>query len=88
MLFGSRDLIATRSLLAHDEDVDAHAPSMRWRAMPSRLLLLGITCLVCLWPRVVRLTGARSSIHDDLAGTAALGAIAYAVFSIGMGSGG
>jgi hypothetical protein len=87
VLFGVGGLIATRFLLAHDEDVDAHAPSMRWRAMPSRLLLLGITCLVCLVAEGGASDWSAKLVHDDLAGTAALGAIAYAVFSIGMGSG-
>jgi len=87
LVFGVPGLIATRFLLAQDEDVDAHAPSMRWRAMPSRLLLLGITCLFCLMAEGGASDWSAKLVHDDLAGTAALGAIAYAVFSIGMGSG-
>jgi len=87
VLFGVPGLIATRSLLAHDEDVDAHAPSMRWRAMPSRLLLLGTACLFCLMAEGGASDWSAKLVHDDLAGTAALGAIAYAVFSLGMGSG-
>jgi MFS family permease len=87
VLFGIPGLIATRSLLPRDEDVDAHAPSMRWRAMPSRLLLIGITCLFCLMAEGGASDWSAKLVHDDLAGTAALGAIAYAVFSIGMGSG-
>ena len=87
VLFGIPGLIATRSLLPRDEDVDAHAPSMRWRAMPSRLLLIGITCLFCLMAEGGASDWSAKLVHDDLAGSAALGAIAYAVFSIGMGSG-
>lgn len=87
VLFGIPGLIATRSLLAHDEDVDAHAPRMRWRAMPSRLVLIGTACLFCLMAEGGASDWSAKLVHDDLAGSAALGAIAYAVFSVGMGSG-
>ena len=33
LLFGVVGLIATGPLLARDEDADAHAPTMRWRAI-------------------------------------------------------
>ena len=87
VLFGIPGLIATRSLLARDEDVDAHAPSMRWRAIPSRLVLIGTACLFCLMAEGGASDWSAKLVHDDLAGSAALGAIAYAVFSVGMGSG-
>jgi hypothetical protein len=87
VLFGVPGLIATRSLLAHDEDVDAHAPSMRWRAMPSRLILLGTACLFCLMAEGGASDWSAKLVHDDLAASAALGAIAYAVFSVAMGTG-
>jgi DeoR C terminal sensor domain len=48
VLLGVSGLIATGPLLARDEDDDAHAPTMRWRSLPSRLVLLGIACLFCL----------------------------------------
>jgi len=86
-LFGIPGLIGTRPLLARDEDADAHAPTMRWRALPSRLALLGIACLFCLMAEGGASDWSAKLVHDDLAGTAALGAIAYAVFSVAMGSG-
>ncbi|MBV8221547.1 MAG: MFS transporter [Solirubrobacterales bacterium] len=87
VLFGIPGMIATRSLLAQDEDVDAHAPAMRWRALPSRLVLLGIACLFCLMAEGGASDWSAKLVRDDLAGTAALGAIAYAVFSVAMGTG-
>lgn len=87
LLFGIPGLIATVPMLAHDEDTDAHAPTMRWRALPSRLVLLGIACLFCLIAEGGSSDWSAKLVHDDLAGSAALGAIAYAVFSVGMGTG-
>jgi len=87
VLFGVPGMIATRSLLPQDEDVDAHAPAMRWRALPSRLALLGIACLFCLMAEGGASDWSAKLVHDDLAGSAALGAIAYAVFSVAMGTG-
>jgi len=72
-LFGIPGLIATRPLLAQDEDADAHAPAMRWRALPSRLLLLGIACLFCLMAEGGASDWSAKLVHDDLAGSAALG---------------
>jgi hypothetical protein len=87
LLFGMPGLLATASLLAHDEDADAHAPSMRWSALPRRLALLGVVCLFCLMAEGGASDWSAKLVHDDLAGSAALGAIAYAVFSVAMGSG-
>jgi predicted MFS family arabinose efflux permease len=86
-LFGIPGLIATRLLLPQDEDADAHAPAMRWRSLPSRLVLLGIACLFCLMAEGGASDWSAKLVHDDLAGSAALGAIAYAVFSVAMGTG-
>jgi hypothetical protein len=86
-LFGIPGMIATRSLLAQDEDADVHAPQMRWRALPSRLVLIGIACLFCLMAEGGASDWSAKLVHDDLAGSAALGAIAYAVFSVAMGTG-
>jgi MFS family permease len=60
---------------------------MRWRALPSRLVLLGIACLFCLMAEGGASDWSAKLVHDDLAGSAALGAIAYAVFSVAMGTG-
>jgi Major Facilitator Superfamily len=87
LLFGVSGLIATHPLLARDEDVDAQAPTMRWRALPSRLVLLGIACLFCLMAEGGASDWSAKLVHDDLAGSAALGAITYALFSIAMGTG-
>ncbi len=87
LLFGVLGLIATRPLLAQDEDADAHAPVMRWRALPSRLVLLGIACLFCLMAEGGASDWSAKLVRDDLAGSAALGAITYAVFSVAMGMG-
>ena len=85
--FGGLGLIATRPLLVRDEDADADAPTMRWRALPSRLVLLGIACLFCLMAEGGSSDWSAKLVHDDLAGSAALGAITYAVFSVAMGTG-
>jgi hypothetical protein len=87
LLFGVPGLIATGPLLARDEDSDAHAPTMRWRALPSRLVLLGIACLFCLMAEGGASDWSAKLVHDDLAASAALGAITYAVFSVAMGTG-
>ncbi len=87
VVFGVPALIATIPMLARDEDVDAHAPAMRWQALPSRLIVLGIACLFCLMAEGGSSDWSAKLVHDDLGGSAALGAIAYAVFSIGMGTG-
>jgi hypothetical protein len=76
LMFGIPGLIATASLLRRDVDADAHSPALRWRRVPPRLALLGGAS-----------DWSAKLIHDDLAGSAALGAIAYAVFSVSMGTG-
>ncbi|MDQ6606389.1 MAG: MFS transporter, partial [Actinomycetota bacterium] len=87
LLFGIPGLIATRSLLASDEDADARAPTLNWRRMPSRLALLGAVCFFCLMAEGGASDWSAKLVRDDLAGSAALGAIAYAGFSIAMGAG-
>ncbi len=87
LLFGIPGLIATRRLLAQDEDADAHAPTLNWRRVPSRLALLGAVCFFCLMAEGGAADWSAKLVRDDLAGSAALGAIAYAVFSIAMGTG-
>jgi MFS family permease len=87
LLFGIPGLIATGALLATDEDADAHAPVLRWRRLPSRLALLGAACFFCLMAEGGASDWSAKLVRDDLAGSAALGAIAYAVFSIAMGTG-
>jgi MFS family permease len=55
--------------------------------MPVRLALLGVACFFSLLAEGGASDWSAKLVRDDLAGTAALGAIAYAVFSVGMGSG-
>jgi hypothetical protein len=87
LLFGGIGLVAVRSLLAVDEDADAHAPAMRWRRLPPRLLLLGIACFFCLMAEGGASDWSAKLVRDNLHAAAAVGAIAYAVFSVAMGTG-
>ena len=87
LLFGVPGLFATRALLAHDEDADARAPRLRWTRLPSRLALLGAACFFCLMAEGGASDWSAKLVRDDLAGSAALGAIGYAVFSVAMGTG-
>ena len=87
LLFGIPGLIATGPLMARDEDADAHAPTLNWRRMPSRLALIGAACFFCLMAEGGASDWSAKLVRDDLAGSAALGAISYAVFSIAMGTG-
>jgi Major Facilitator Superfamily len=86
-LFGSPVLLATVWLPREDHDADAQAPTLQWRRMPTRLALLGIACFFSLVAEGGASDWSAKLVRDDLAGTAALGAIAYAVFSLAMGSG-
>jgi MFS family permease len=87
LLFGIPGLIATRRVLARDEDADRHAPTLNWARVPPRLVLLGAVCFFCLMAEGGASDWSAKLVHDDLAGSAAIGAIAYAVFSIAMGTG-
>jgi hypothetical protein len=87
LLFGIPGLTAIRPLLHQDEDADAHAPAMRWRRLPIRLVLLGTACFFCLMAEGGSSDWGAKLIRDGLDSTAALGAVAYAVFSIAMGGG-
>jgi predicted MFS family arabinose efflux permease len=87
LLFGIPGLLAIRPLLAQDEDADAQAPRLRWSRVPSRLLLLGAACFFCLMAEGGASDWSAKLVRDELAGSAAVGAIAYAVFSIAMGTG-
>jgi predicted MFS family arabinose efflux permease len=86
-LFGVPGVLAIRPLLRHDEDPDAGAPHLAWRKLPVRLLLMGIACFFCFLAEGGASDWSAKLVDDDLGGTAALGAIAYAVFAAGMGCG-
>ncbi|MCW3063400.1 MAG: hypothetical protein JWN32_572 [Solirubrobacterales bacterium] len=87
IVFGIPGLIAIGPLLGRDEDADAHAPALRLRRVPPRLALLGAACFFTLVAEGGASDWSAKLVRDDLAGTAALGAIAFAVFCIGMGAG-
>jgi MFS family permease len=87
LLFGVPGLIAIGPLLLRDEDADAHAPTLALTRVPARLALLGAVCFFCLLAEGGASDWSAKLVRDDLAGTAALGAVAYAVFSLAMGSG-
>jgi hypothetical protein len=87
VLFGLPGLVATFQLPREDHDADVHAPKLRWTRLPARLALIGVACFFSLLAEGGASDWSAKLVRDDLAGTAALGAIAYAVFSIGMGVG-
>ena len=87
VLFGSLGLVATLRLPHDDYDVDAEAPRLRWTRMPARLALIGVACFFSLLAEGGASDWSAKLVRDDLAGTAALGAVAYAVFSVAMGTG-
>jgi hypothetical protein len=87
LLFGIPGQIAIGRLLKQDEDADAQAPKMRWNQVPARLMLLGVACFFCLMAEGGASDWSAKLVRNELAGTAALGAVAYAVFSITMGAG-
>jgi len=86
-LIGIPVLLTTGWLPRDDHDADAEAPKLRWRRIPARLALLGVACFFSLLAEGGASDWSAKLVRDDLAGTAALGAIAYAVFSVGMGTG-
>ena len=87
LLFGLPGLFATFQLPREDHDADAHAPRLRWTRIPARLALIGVACFFSLVAEGGASDWSAKLVRDELAGTAALGAVAYAVFSIGMGVG-
>lgn len=87
VLLGTPVLLAMVWLPREDHDADAHAPALRWTRMPARLALLGVACFFSLLAEGGASDWSAKLVREDLAGTAALGAVAYAVFSVGMGSG-
>ena len=87
VLFGLPGLFATLQLPREDHDADAEAPKLRWTRIPARLALIGVACFFSLVAEGGASDWSAKLVRDELAGTAALGAIAYAVFSLGMGFG-
>jgi MFS family permease len=87
VLFGALGLVASLRLPRDDHDADAEAPELRWTRLPARLAVIGVACFFSLLAEGGASDWSAKLVRDDLAGTAALGAIAYAVFSIAMGTG-
>jgi hypothetical protein len=87
VLFGALGLVASLRLPRDDHDADAEAPALRWTRLPARLAVIGVACFFSLLAEGGASDWSAKLVRDDLAGTAALGAIAYAVFSIAMGTG-
>ncbi len=86
-LFGGIGLVAGRGLLVADGDVDAAAPPLRLSRLPGRIVLLGVACLCSFVAEGGAADWSAKLVHDELAGTAALGALAYAAFSMAMAAG-
>jgi MFS family permease len=87
LLFGIPGLVAIGPLLRQDEDADSHAPVLTLRRLPLRLALLGVACFFCLMAEGGSSDWSAKLVRDSLGGSAAIGAITYAVFSVAMGSG-
>jgi hypothetical protein len=87
LLFGAAGLLATRWLLPQDEDDDADAPRLRFRRLPLGLALIGTACFFSFLAEGGAADWSAKLVRDDLAGSAAVGAVAYAAFSLAMGTG-
>jgi MFS family permease len=87
LLFGGMGVVAIGPLLRFDEDPDAHAERLPWHRLPPRLLLMGVACFFCFLAEGGAQDWSAKLVDDELAGSAALGAVAYAVFAAGMGVG-
>jgi predicted MFS family arabinose efflux permease len=85
--FGTIGLAATSWLLPADHDADAEAPRLRVLRLPNRLALIGAACFFSFLAEGGAADWSAKLVRDDLAGTAALGAAAYAAFSLAMGTG-
>jgi hypothetical protein len=86
-LFGGIGLVSIAPLLRVDDDPDMHAERLPWHRLPARLLLMGVACFFCFLAEGAAMDWSAKLVRDELDSTAALGAIAYAVFSGGMAAG-
>jgi hypothetical protein len=75
------------SLLARDDDPDARTERRSLHQLPGRLGLLGVAAFCCLLAEGAASDWSAKLVSGPLAGTAALGAASYAIFSLAMGSG-
>jgi hypothetical protein len=86
LVFGIPGLIAVGSLLVRDEKSDTPARGPRQR-LPWRLVLIGCGAFLALLAEGGASDWSAKLVHDDLGGSAASGALAYAAFSVGMAGG-
>jgi hypothetical protein len=87
VIFGLPGLVAVSSLLARDGDPDAAAERRSLHRLPGRLGLLGVAAFFCLLAEGGASDWSAKLVSGPLAGTAALGAASYAIFSFAMGAG-
>jgi hypothetical protein len=87
VLFGLPGHVAVSSLLARDDDPDARTERRSLHQLPGRLGLLGVAAFCCLLAEGAASDWSAKLVSGPLAGTAALGAASYAIFSLAMGSG-
>jgi hypothetical protein len=87
LVFGAAGLLASRWLLPADAASEGGAPRLRLVQVPTRLVLLGAACFCSFLAEGGAADWSAKLVRDGLAGSAAVGAIAYATFSLAMGSG-
>ena len=87
VVFGAAGLLAGRRLLATDAASAGDSGRLRVTQLPIRLALLGAACFSAFLAEGGAADWSAKLVRDDLAGSAALGAIAYATFSLPMGTG-
>lgn len=86
LVFGIPGLIAVGSLLVRDQHSKAPARGPRQR-LPWRLVLIGCGAFLALLAEGGASDWSAKLVRDGLGGSAAVGAIAYAAFSVGMAAG-
>jgi Major Facilitator Superfamily len=86
LVFGIPGLIAGGSLLVRDENSKPRARGPR-QPLPWRLILIGCGAFLALLAEGGASDWSAKLVRDDLGGSAALGALAYAAFSLGMAGG-
>lgn len=87
LLFGLPGALAAGALLPDDADPDADGERLSPRRLPGRLALLGVAAFACLVAEGAASDWSAALVSGPLDGTQALGAVAYAAFSAGMGGG-
>jgi MFS family permease len=87
LLFGLPGLVGVHALLPRDEDPAAGAKRLPLRRLPVRLALLGIAAFFCLLAEGAAQDWSARLVSGPLGASAALGAVAFAVFAASMGGG-